>query len=85
MRGRLTEGHLHLQRHRQRQVLLKASKPPELPVAATSIKHPSNADYVHEQDLLLVTDAGPVTVIIRLAISLILIVIGSVFKQKIQL
>jgi hypothetical protein len=40
---------------------------------------------VHEQDLLLVTDAGLVTLIIGLAISLILIVIGSFFKKKIPL
>lgn len=42
-------------------------------------------NYVHDQDLLLVTDAGLVTVIIGLAINLILIVIGSFFKKKIQL
>jgi hypothetical protein len=40
---------------------------------------------VHEQDLLLVSAAGLVTVIIGLAASLILIVIGSFFKEKIQL
>jgi hypothetical protein len=45
---------------------------------------PSNANHVHEQDLLLVTDASLVTVIIGLAASLILIVIGSFFKKKIQ-
>jgi hypothetical protein len=40
---------------------------------------------VHEHDLLLVSAAGLVTVIIGLAASLILIVIGSFFKEKIQL
>jgi len=50
-----------------------------------SIKHPAKLNYVHDQDLLLVTDAGLVTVIIGLAINLILIVIGSFFKKKIQL
>jgi hypothetical protein len=49
------------------------------------IKHPATADCVHQQDLLLVTDASLVTVIIGLAVSLILIVIGSFFKKKIQL
>jgi hypothetical protein len=58
---------------------------PELPVAATAIKRPNNADYVHEQDLLLVTDASLVTVIIGASVSLILIVIGSFLKNKIQL
>ena len=62
-RGRFTEGHLHLQRRWQQEVLLN----------------------VHEQDLLLVSAAGLVTVIIGLAASLILIVIGSFFKEKIQL
>jgi hypothetical protein len=50
-----------------------------------NLEHGSNADHVHEQDLLLVTDASLVTVIIGLAASLILIVIGSFFKKRIQL
>ena len=52
---------------------------------ATHDQAPSEGSYVHEQALLLVTDAGLVTVIIGLAISLILIVIGSFHKKKIQL
>jgi hypothetical protein len=74
---------VHIQRRRQRQVLLKGSQSarPELPVGATSIKHPSNADHVHEQDLLLVTDASLVTVIIGLAVSVILIESSRFFKK----
>ena len=40
-RGRLTQGHLLLQRRRQRQVLLKASKPRCRNHPATSIRHPA--------------------------------------------
>ena len=54
---------------------------PSNPRSSTQAK----LNYVHDQDLLLVTDAGLVTVIIGLAINLILIVIGSFFKKKIQL
>jgi hypothetical protein len=78
-------GQLHVQRHRQQEVLLVSSKPCYRNYPATLDQAPSKAPYVHEQDLLLVTDAGLVTVIIGLAISLILIVIGSFHKKKIQL
>ena len=56
---------------------------PELPGNPRSST--KQGSYVHEQALLLVTDAGLVTVIIGLAISLILIVIGSFYKKKMQL
>ena len=62
-----------------------SSKPRYRNYPATLDQALSKAQYVHEQDLLLVTDAGLVTVIIGLAISLILIVIGSFYKKKIQL
>ena len=85
-RGRLFEGHLFLQQRRQQVVVPKASRPhcrnyPEQRRRSSR----SKADGVHEQDFLLVTDAGLVTVIIGEAVSLILIVIGSFFKRKIQL
>lgn len=84
-RGRFTEGQLHVQPRRQQEVLLVSAKPRYRNYRPTSIKDPATLNHVGEQDLLLVTDAGLVTVIIGLAISLILIVIGSFFKKKIQL
>jgi hypothetical protein len=73
-RGRLFERHLFLQRRGQQKVLLKGihTAPPELPVTASVDQARSNAD-VHDQDSLLVTDAGLVTVIIGVATRLILI------------
>jgi hypothetical protein len=50
-----------------------------------NLEHGSNADHVQEQDLLLLTDAGLITVIIGVSMSLILIVIGSCFERKIEL
>jgi hypothetical protein len=43
------------------------------------------ADDVHEQDLLLVTEACFITLIIGVAASLILIVLGGFFNRKIEL
>jgi hypothetical protein len=78
-------GQLHVLRRRQQEVLLVSSKPRYRNYRVTLDQALSKAQYVHEQDLLLVTDAGLVTVIIGLAISLILIMIGSFYKKKIQL
>jgi hypothetical protein len=47
-----------------------------------NLEHGSNADHVQEQDLLLLTDAGLITVIIGVSVSLILIVIGELLQEE---
>ena len=66
-RGRFTEGQLGIvQLRRQQEVLLVSAKPRYRNYQPTSIKDPATLNHVGEQDLLLVTDAGLVTVIIGL-------------------
>ena len=47
-----------------------------------NLEHGSNADHVQEQDPLLLTDAGLITVIIGVSVSLILIVIGELLQVE---
>ena len=81
------EGLLFQQRRRQQEVPLKGIQNRTAGTSPNSNldQARSNADGVHEEDFLLVTYAGLVTVIIGVAVSLILIVIGSFFKRKVQL